>query len=77
MAHTRRTISIDEKIEAQKKAVIKAKERYDSELAELEALMEKRDEQRSKEIIKALSKSKHSYLELMDFLEGRNESDDD
>ena len=52
MARTRRTISIDEKIEAQKKAVIKAKERYDSELAELEALMEKRDEQRSKEIIK-------------------------
>ena len=77
MARTRRTISIDEKIEAQKKAVIKAKERYDSELTELEALMEKRDEQRSEEIIKALGKSKHSYSELMDFLEDRNESDDD
>ena len=71
MARTRRTISIDEKIEAQKKAVIKAKERYDSELAELEALMEKRDEQRS------IGKSKHSYSELMDFLEDRNGPDDD
>ena len=77
MARTRRTISIDEKIEAQKKAVIKAKERYDSELAELEALMEKRDEQRGKEIIKALGKSKHSYSELLDFLEDRNGPDDD
>ena len=46
-------------------------------LAELEVLMEKRDAQRSKEIIKALGKSKHTYTELIDFLEGRNESDDD
>ena len=45
----RRSISIEEKIEAQKELVSKAKDRYEAELDKLEKLMRKRDELRSKE----------------------------
>ena len=47
----RRSISIEEKIEAQKELVSKAKDRYEAELDKLEKLMRKRDELRSKELI--------------------------
>ena len=46
----RRSISIEEKIEAQKELVSKAKDRYEAELDKLEKLMRKRDELRSKEL---------------------------
>ena len=67
----RRKIDIEEKISQQKQVVAKEKERYDAALAELEKLMRKRDEQRNKELLEAVSKSEKSYEEIMDFLSGR------
>ena len=64
----RRKLSIDDKIEQQKLAVSKAKDRYEAELEELNQLMKKRDELRNKELLQAIEQSKRSFEEIMDFL---------
>ena len=64
----RRKLSIDDKIEQQKLAVSKAKDRYEAELEELNQLMKKRDELRNKELLQAIEQSKRSFVEIMDFL---------
>lgn len=64
----RRKLSIDEKIEQQKLVVSKVKDRYEAELEELNQLMKKRDELRSKELLQAIEQSKRSFEEIMDFL---------
>ena len=63
----RRKLSIDDKIEQQKLAVSKAKDRYEAELEELNQLMNKRDELRNKELLQAIEQSKRSFEEIMDF----------
>ena len=72
----RRSISIEEKIEAQKELVSKAKDRYEAELDKLEKPMRKRDELRSKELMEAFTNSERSFEEVMRFLSG-NEVDDE
>ena len=67
----RRSISIEEKIEAQKELVSKAKDRYEAELDKLEKLMRKRDE-----LMEAFTNSERSFEEVMRFLSG-NEVDDE
>lgn len=64
----RRTISIEEKIQAQKEVVSKAKDKYEAALEELEKLMKKRDELRNKELLNAFAASNKSYDEIMRFL---------
>lgn len=64
----RRKLSIDDKIEQQKLAVSKAKDRYEAELEELNQLMKKRDELRNKELLQAIEQIKRSFEEIMDFL---------
>ena len=64
---SRRKLSIDDKIEQQKLAVSKAKDRYEAELEELNQLMKKRDELRNKELLHAIEQSKRSFEEIMDF----------
>lgn len=63
----RRKLSIDDKIEQQKLAISKAKDRYEAELEELNQLMKKRDELRNKELLQAIEQSKRSFEEIMDF----------
>mgnify|MGYP007083642377 FL=1 len=63
----RRKLSIDDKIEQQKLVVSKVKDRYEAELEELNQLMKKRDELRSKELLQAIEQSKRSFEEIMDF----------
>lgn len=64
----RRKLSIDEKIGQQKLVVSKVKDRYEAELEELNQLMKKRDELRSKELLQAIEQGKRSFEEIMDFL---------
>jgi hypothetical protein len=68
MARTRRTITIDEKIAEQKQIVSRAKAKYESSLKVLNDLMKKRDEQRTKEILEAITSSEHTYDEILDFI---------
>lgn len=72
MVCTRNRITIDDRIEKQKKVVLKAKNRYDSAVAELNKLMTRRDELRSKELIKAISKSDRSYDDILAYINGEN-----
>lgn len=69
MSRVRTRTSIDEKIELQKQAVSKAKDRYDAAVAELEKLMKKRDELRNRELIAAITSSHKSFDEIMAFLQ--------
>ena len=64
----RRSISIEEKIQQQKDVVSKAKDKYEAALEELERLMKKRDELRSKELLNAFAASNKSFDEIMRFL---------
>ena len=64
----RRKISIDDRIEQQKLAVSKAKDRYEAELEQLNQLMKKRDEILTKELLEAIEHSSRSFEEIMDFL---------
>lgn len=64
----RRSISLEEKIQAQKEVVSKAKDKYEAALEELEKLMKKRDELRNKELLNAFAASNKSYEEIMRFL---------
>ncbi len=68
MARTRNRISMEDKIDQQKQVVDKAKERYDSAVADLEKLMVKRDELRKKELWNAVASSDKSYEEILAFL---------
>lgn len=64
----RRSISLEEKIQAQKEVVSKAKDKYEAALEGLEKLMKKRDELRNKELLNAYAASNKSYEEIMRFL---------
>lgn len=68
MARSYKRLTIDEKIEKQKEAVLKAKDKYDAELQTLENLMQKRDELRNKELLKAIETSNKSFEDIMQFL---------
>ena len=68
MARTRKTITLDEKIEKAQEAVEKTKARYDAAVKELRMLLEKKDAQRKQELLKALENSSRSFDEIMEFL---------
>ncbi len=72
----RRSIPIEEKIEAQKEPVSKAKDRYEAEVDKLEKLMRKRDELRSRELMEAFANSERSFEEVMRFLRYSEEETD-
>lgn len=68
MPRTRRTISIDEKIEKAKAAVDHAKSKYDAAVAELDKLMSRKEDMRKEELMQAILNSDKSYDEVMAFL---------
>jgi len=68
MARSYKRTTIDEKIDKQKEIVSRAKDRYDAELQTLEELMQKRNELRNKELLKAIETSGRSFEEIMEFL---------
>ena len=73
MPRTRRTITIDDKIEQQKAIILKAKDKYDAALAELERLEKKNDEVKNEELLKAITLSSKSVDEILAFLKGGND----
>lgn len=73
MARPRKDISIEDQIVRQEEAVEKAKEKYDIEMAKLKDLHTKRDEEKKKELIKAIANSKKSYEEIMAFITAGDE----
>ena len=77
MARTRRTITLDEKIETAQAAVFQAKDKYDAAVEELNNLLQKRKELQNKELLKAIEASPRSYEEIMAFLTGQSDPDEE
>ena len=68
MARPRKEISLDEQIKRQEEIVLNIKEKYDSEMVRLKDLHAKRNEEKKKELLKAVANSKKSYEEIMAFI---------
>ena len=67
---TRRSVTLDSKITAAQEKVVRAKARYEKAVKALEALMEKREESRRRELMEAVRKSDHTYEEILCFIRG-------
>lgn len=77
MARTRRTITLDEKIEKAQQVVFQAKDKYDAAVEELNKLLKKKQELQKQELLKAIEASPRSYDEIMKFLSGESDSDEE
>ena len=71
------TDSLDAKIEQQKSITEKAKLKYETEKEALAELIKLRNELRKDELMAAVIKSEHSYEEIMAFIKGSTESEDE
>ena len=73
MARTRkagRSATLDNKIAAAQEKLVRAKARFEKAKRNLEALMERREEVRRKELLEAVRKSEHTYEEILCFIQG-------
>ena len=80
MARGRKKVSInslDTKIEQQKTVMEKAKLKYEAEKEALAELIKLRNELRKDELMAAVIKSNRSYEEIMAFIKGSAESEDE
>lgn len=77
MAKMRRSSmeALEEKIEKAQADVAAAKKNYDDKVALLKSLTDKRDSLRNEELISAVTKSKHSYEEILEFLSNSSSSE--
>lgn len=76
MARSRQVVSIDEKIAAAQENAERSKARYDAAVAELKKLMEKKEAMKKQVLINAITGSKRSYDEILEFLKGDAEPND-
>ena len=65
---TRRSVSIDEKIQSVREVIARTKARYDKEVSFLKFLLNKRNEIRKNELMKAIEKSDRTYEEILRFI---------
>ena len=72
-----KSLTLDEKIEKAQDTVFQAIDKYDAAVEELNGLLNKRKELRQKELLKAFETSPRSYEEIMKFLAGKSESDEE
>lgn len=80
MARGRKKVSIsslDAQIEHQKAVTEKAKLKYEAEKEALADLIRLRNEMRKEELMAAVIKSEHSYEEIMAFIKGSSESEEE
>ena len=64
---------LDVKIEKAQEDLVKAKHKYDLVAATLKDLLDKRDAVRKKKLLDAIAQSKHSYDEIMQYLQSDTE----
>lgn len=72
----RRVVTIEEQIEKVQLEVAQAKQKYDKAVDKLEALLTKRKERDSKELIAAFTASDKTLADVLAFLQGGNETED-
>ena len=66
---------LEEKIEAHKIVLEKSKLKYEKDKEELAMLIQKRNELRQDELMKAVALSDRSYEEIMNFINGANQDE--
>ena len=71
------TSSLDAQIEHQKAVMEKAKLKYEAEKEALADLIRLRNEMRKEDLMAAVIKSEHSYEEIMAFIKGSGESEEE
>ena len=77
MARTRKTITLDEKIEKAQAVVFQRKDKYDEAVEELNKLLQKKQELQKQELLKAIETSPRTYEEIMAFLSGQADSEEE
>ena len=77
MARTRRTITLDEKIEKAQQAVFQAKDKYDAAMEALNKLQKKKQELQRQELLRVIEASPRSYDEIIKFLVRKSDSDEE
>lgn len=73
----KRKVTIDDKIAQAESVVIKTKEKYDAALENLNSLIKKKRELEGKELMQAYEKSNRSLEEVLEFLSGSSEDDEE
>lgn len=73
----RKQSTIEDRIKKAEVVLIKAKEKYDAALENLNRLVKKKKEMESKELMQAYEKSDRSIEEVLAFLRGSASGDDD
>lgn len=68
---------LEQKIEKVEKAISRNREQYDRLTAELEELHKKQKAIQSEELMQAIAESTRSYEEILRFIQGGTESQDD
>lgn len=70
----RRTITLDQKIEKAKKAVIQTKTRYEAAQEELNTLLKKKRDKDNQALINAFTNGNKTIDEVIDFINGKIEA---
>lgn len=68
---------LEQKIEKAEKAISRNREQYDKLTAELEELHQKQKMIQSEELLKAIAESPRSYEEILLFIEGKRDSEEE
>ena len=68
---------LEQKIEKVKQSISRNREQYENLTTELEKLHKKRKALQSEEIMKAIAKSSRSYDEILEFIQGTNENEEE
>jgi len=68
MAKVRQSVDIDDKINKAQESVERSKAKYDAAISELKQLLEKREAMRKDVLINAITRSKKSFDEILEFL---------
>lgn len=68
---------LEQKIEKVEKAIGRNREQYDKLTAELEELHQKQKMIQSQELLKAIAESPRSYEEILQFIEGKRDSEEE
>lgn len=74
MAKTNNLEILEPKIEKAQEDVVKAKKKYDTAIAELKRLLDKKQMFRTEEVMTAIAKSKRRYEDIMSFLISENDA---
>ena len=61
-------LTLDDRIKRAEAVVAQARARYEDAKADLQQLREERENERREEVFAAISRSKHSYAEILAFI---------